>query len=77
MNEWSLYFPTVLLILLSIDTHIQYTHVHTVREICKLGGIAYFDEFSKLGKKKGNRLINYAKKGSRRSSSWSNIHEFF
>ena len=77
MNEWILYFPTELRILLSTDTHIPYTHVHTVREICKLGDIAYFDKFSKLAKKKGNCLINYAKKGSRGSSSWSNIDGVF
>ena len=40
----------------------------TVKEICKLGDIAYFGKLSKLGEKK--TLL-------RLSNSWSNIRRYF
>ena len=47
----------------------------TVTEIWKLGNVAYFVEFPKLGKKK--HLIRITKYYFKDSSSWSNICGFF
>ena len=47
----------------------------TVRDICKLGDLAYFGELAKIGEEKRLfRRKNYSFEDSR---SWSNIHGFF